>query len=91
MSDLFLNVAEDQQEIIKKIAKDFRIDAQHELYKRPTPKHHIARIVVLKSNKFQILEENHDEPLVGHFGKKNTLDRIIKKYYWPNMRKDVDD
>ena len=90
-SDLFLNVAEDQQEIIKKIAKDFRIDTQHELYKRPTPKHQKARIVIPKSNKFQILEENHDEPLAGHFEKKNTLDRIIRKYYWPNMRKDVDD
>ena len=90
-SDLFLNIAEDHQETIKKIAHEFRIDQQHELYKNPTPNHQIARIVIPKSNKYQILEENHDDPLSGHFGRKNTLDRIIRKYYWPRMRKDVDD
>jgi transposase InsO family protein len=90
-SDLFFNVADEHQEIIKKIANEFRIDHHHELYKKPTSKHQTARIVIPKCRKFQILEENHDEPLAGHFGRKNTLDRIIRKYYWPNMRRDVDD
>ena len=75
----------------KKIAKDFRTDKQHELYKRPSAKHQTARIVIPQSQKFQTMEENHDDPLAGHFGKKNTLDRLIRKYYWPNMKKDVDD
>src|SRR5436305_2816441 len=90
-SDLFFNIAEEHQEISKKTAKDFRTDKQHELYKKPSSKHQTARIVIPRSQKFQTMEENHDDPLAGHFGKKNTLDRLIRKYYWPNMKKDVDD
>ena len=33
--------------------------------------------------------ENHSSPLSGHFGIKNTIDKIKRKYYWPKLNDQV--
>lgn len=37
-----------------------------------------------------LIAEMHDLPLVGHQGKNRTLRRLIDKFGWPKMSKDVD-
>ena len=34
----------------------------------------------------QVLQDNHDHILSGHFGQGKTLDLVQHKYYWPNLR-----
>lgn len=38
----------------------------------------------------KIMKENHDLPIAGHLGSGRMLKRIQEKYYWKNMRVDVE-
>ncbi|KAJ8730401.1 hypothetical protein PYW07_017439 [Mythimna separata] len=38
----------------------------------------------------KIMKENHDLPIAGHLGSTRMLKRIQEKYYWKNMRSDVE-
>ncbi|CAF4830994.1 unnamed protein product [Pieris macdunnoughi] len=38
----------------------------------------------------KILHDNHDIPIAGHLGTARMLNRIKEKYYWKNMRSDVE-
>ena len=31
----------------------------------------------------------HSDPLAGHFGKKKTIERVLARYYWPTLGKDI--
>jgi hypothetical protein len=37
------------------------------------------------------LQENHDSILGGHRGMNKTYEAIKQPYYWPNMKKEIDD
>ena len=34
----------------------------------------------------QIIQQNHDHPLAGHPGIRQTLDLIKTRYYWPMIK-----
>src|SRR6185437_5426663 len=36
-----------------------------------------------------IIKEHHDTPTNGHLGEYKTLERISRYYYWPSMRKSI--
>ena len=36
--------------------------------------------------KLEILRENHDSIVGGHWGQAKTLERVARNYYWPGMR-----
>ncbi|MCP4119825.1 MAG: transposase family protein, partial [Desulfobacteraceae bacterium] len=38
-----------------------------------------------------LIQEHHDTPFAGHFGPKRTFGKMIPKYYWHGMRKDIKD
>ena len=38
----------------------------------------------------KIMKENHDLPIAGHLGLSRMLKRIQEKYYWKNMRTDIE-
>ena len=38
-----------------------------------------------------VLELAHSIPMAGHLGKRKTLQRILKRFYWPSIFKDVDE
>ena len=37
-----------------------------------------------------LVKEAHSGGLMGHFGVAKTLDVLIEHFFWPNMRKDVE-
>ena len=37
-----------------------------------------------------LLKKCHDGPVAGHRGVKPTLAELVKIYYWPNLREDVE-
>ncbi len=47
-------------------------------------------IVVPKALETEILKGTHDSPFTGHLGVTRTFDRIRKRFFWPNMRKSVE-
>ena len=38
-----------------------------------------------------MLQLAHSIPLAGHLGRKKTTDRIMQRFYWPGMFRDVED
>jgi len=36
-----------------------------------------------------VLTLAHSAPLAGHFGRRKTTEHILKKFFWPGVRKDV--
>jgi hypothetical protein len=36
-----------------------------------------------------LLKENHNRGLVGHFGHDKTFPQLNNSYYWPGMRAEV--
>jgi hypothetical protein len=59
------------------------------LYKknRKNPEQHQRVITLLDREK--LLYNLHSSPFGGHFGVKKTIERILEKYYWPNLGQDV--
>ena len=49
----------------------------------------VEQLVVPKSLRQRILMTAHDIPLSGHLGRKKTLDRILQRFFWPGIRRDV--
>jgi len=52
--------------------------------------HFQGRIIVPFLLITKILQSFHDSPLGGHQGIHNTMDKLKRYYWWPNMRKDVE-
>ncbi|XP_063831609.1 uncharacterized protein LOC135080816 [Ostrinia nubilalis] len=38
----------------------------------------------------KIMKENHDIPIAGHLGTERMLNRIRERYYWKNMKSDIE-
>ena len=62
---------------------------------------HLADGVIYKDNrvyvpdvndiKSKLLQEHHDVPLGGHVGIHKTMERLSRKWYWPKMKRNVED
>ncbi|KAL1982820.1 hypothetical protein VTN96DRAFT_880 [Rasamsonia emersonii] len=49
------------------------------------------RFYVPKDVRMEVFRRLHNAPLAGHMGQKRTLELIQRKYYWPRMKKDVEE
>ena len=65
------------------------LDDDGVLYKRRSNFKH--QLVVPKSLVEDTIKENHDSVYVAHPGTKRTVDLISLIYWWPGMRKSVED
>ena len=49
------------------------------------------RVLIPKSKlRLALLKECHDGPVAGHCGVKPTLVELVKNFYWPNLRDDME-
>lgn len=48
-----------------------------------------GRVYVPKECRALCLKEHHDAPVIGHPGQAKTLEMVRRNYWWPSMRKDV--
>ena len=39
----------------------------------------------------KLLQIHYNNALAGHFGEKNTLNLLLRKYYWLNINVDIMD
>lgn len=49
------------------------------------------KLVVPSNGRLSVLDECHDDPKSAHFGVQKTIDKIMDRYYWPGLSKDVKD
>lgn len=38
----------------------------------------------------KVISKHHNNLLVGHYGIEKTRELVAKKYFWPNLKKDVE-
>ena len=53
--------------------------------------HHQGLPYVPEIIQMELINRHHNNPLVGHFGIEKTRKLISRKYYWPTLRRDVED
>jgi hypothetical protein len=51
----------------------------------------IEQLVLPKECRQTVLELAHDIPLAGHLGKEKTRQRVLRRFYWPTVFKDVEE
>ena len=67
------------------------------LYRRYSPPgadsdaHDIEQLVLPTELRPTVLKLAHDVPMAGHLGKKKTTDRILNRFYWPGLFRDVEE
>ena len=49
------------------------------------------RICVPRSMRQQVMQESHDVPTAGHPGGRRMYIAVRENFYWPNMKKEVED
>ena len=67
------------------------------LYRRWTPpgrddgEMDVEQLVLPKACRRKVMELAHEIPLAGHMGKEKTRRRILQRFYWPTLYKDVEE
>uniref|UniRef100_H3B9V0 Gypsy retrotransposon integrase-like protein 1 n=1 Tax=Latimeria chalumnae TaxID=7897 RepID=H3B9V0_LATCH len=56
-----------------------------------TPEGENWRVVAPASLRSKVLEYFHDAQTVGHMGRKKTVDRIRSKFFWSQLRQEVEE
>ncbi|KAK7909313.1 hypothetical protein WMY93_013997 [Mugilogobius chulae] len=49
----------------------------------------VSQVVVPSKFRHEVLSLAHDNPLAGHLGIRKTYSRILRQFYWPGLKKDV--
>ena len=52
--------------------------------------HHQGLSYVPEIIRMELISRHHDNPLAGYFGIEKTRELLSRKYYWPTLRRDVD-
>ena len=53
--------------------------------------HHQSLSYVPEVIRIELISRHHDDPLAGHFDIEKTRELVTRKYYWPILRRDVED
>ena len=65
------------------------------LFRKGTPRgtqgEEYEQLVVPRKYRAKVLQLAHSIPLAGHMGRDRTATRILKRFFWPNIFKDVAD
>jgi hypothetical protein len=70
-------------------SSEFFLNESGILYRsQPNSKH---QLVVQQALIHDVIKENHDPPYVAHPGIKKTYSLISLKFWWPGMRKSIQD
>lgn len=78
----------DQKTKLRKQASQYFL-RDGKLYKNNRRKPEQPQRVINTSELDIILYSMHTDPLTGHFALKTTIQRILERYYWPTIGRDV--
>ena len=75
---------------VKKLAAGYQIDKLNRLTKIDKDRQPYGpRIIVNRHKMKSTLQKTHDHPLSGHQGQETTYLKTAEVYYWPGMKKDI--
>ncbi|KAE8206768.1 hypothetical protein CF327_g7494, partial [Tilletia walkeri] len=72
------------QKILSKPSGDYTIDNQGLIL-------HKHRVYIPEPLRIEIIKSRHDHHLAGHPGRRKTLSLLRRDYFWPSMRKMVEE
>ncbi|KAL5479791.1 hypothetical protein EMCRGX_G023369 [Ephydatia muelleri] len=49
----------------------------------------VEQLVLLKACRDPVLQMAHAIPMAGHLGRKKTTERVLQRFFWPGVSKDV--
>lgn len=82
------NVLSQQNEQVRSPVEPGRSSAQ--VSSRRRRNYHFKEVIYLpQSLRKTVMHLNHDVPESGHMGVRKTINRLVNKVYWPNMRSDI--
>jgi len=84
-------ITEELHKEIQKTKKNFLLDDNYRLHFRKMEKEKPRLVIIGPKERERILTEYHDSRLGGHYGIDNTIERIKKFYYWPQMSKEIEE
>ena len=58
---------------------------------KDAPDDDVEQLVLPRSVRRTVLELAHSIPMAGHLGRKKTLERILQRFYWPTIFRDVEE
>lgn len=73
---------------LRKQAQNYLL-REGKLYKKNRISPDTPQRVISKQEMDIILYNMHTDPIAGHFGIKTTVQRILERYYWPTLGRDV--
>ena len=53
-------------------------------------RNHRNLLVVQEGQVEKLIEKFHNNPLAGHFEFRKTYEEILKRFYWPGMKKKIE-
>ena len=51
----------------------------------------VQQLVLPTQCRKSVIEVAHDIPMAGHLGRRKTIGRILQRFYWPGIYRDVSD
>lgn len=72
------------------IIKDEKLFYKHPRTKTRFSDNTLWLLVVPESHREVVLRECHDKPTAGHMGIKKTKSKVMERYFWPGMGKDIE-
>ena len=60
-----------------------------ELTRRDKESIAVDQLVLPAKCRRKVMEMAHNIPLAGHLGKKKTTDRVLQRFYWPTLHRDI--
>ncbi|CAF1473908.1 unnamed protein product, partial [Didymodactylos carnosus] len=84
---------QEKVELLRKNPSQLSLEIKNGILCKLLPRGKIKRALsyIPKALIKDILFTHHDHPLAGHFGVDRTWNNIKNKYYWPNMKKTIED
>ena len=49
-----------------------------------------GRVYIPEILRLEIKRRHHDVPLAGHMGQRRTRELVMRKFFWPQMKRDID-
>ena len=56
---------------------------------KPGDSEELVQVVLLKSQRGQVLEVTHNVPMVGHMSQELSLQKNCGRFWWPGLKTDV--
>jgi Integrase zinc binding domain/RNase H-like domain found in reverse transcriptase len=81
---------DEQAKKIREILREESADDENPWEEADSLLYYNGRVYVPEALRLEIKKRHHDVPLAGHMGQRRTQELVARKFFWPQMKKDID-